>query len=206
MSDTRPYLHITDRAVGRIVARAVRTVPGCIRHSSGIDKVTGRQLPRWEVDLDPDNTAMSIEVHVAVCWPSPLTAIAALVRDRVKQWVVAYTGIPVLRVDVVVAAVVPGPVGQPRLSLAPDQLELGPAPTPAGAVARPVVPSVEVAGPAGCREVLPVVAHPVVPWAAPMAHPTPVVHLRGIEEIAPRLQPVVAYPVRPSKPVEVRGE
>lgn len=106
----QPSTVISEKAVGRIVEQALASVPGCIRHASGLDKVTGRELPRWEIDLDSENRAMSIVAQIAVRWPSPVTEVAATARQALHAWVERYTDIPVIKADVTVAAVVPGDV------------------------------------------------------------------------------------------------
>lgn len=106
----QPSTVISEKAVGRIVEQALASVPGCIHHASGLDKVTGRELPRWEIDLDSENRAMSIVAQIAVRWPSPVTEVAVSARQALHSWVERYTDIPVIKADVAVAAVVPGDV------------------------------------------------------------------------------------------------
>ncbi|MEJ4112876.1 hypothetical protein ACGE24_07965 [Corynebacterium kroppenstedtii] len=105
---SQPSTVISEKAVGRIVEQALASVPGCIHHASGLDRVTGRELPRWEIDLDTDNRAMSIVAQIAVQWPSPVTEVATSARQALHTWVERYTDIPVIKADVSVAAVVPG--------------------------------------------------------------------------------------------------
>lgn len=89
-----------------VVARsAALSVPGSIRHTSGLGRIAGRAYPHAEVRSQ--HTAVDAQIQVALAWPSPVTARAAEIRDAVGRRLAEATGIPVLRVDVDVAALVP---------------------------------------------------------------------------------------------------
>ncbi|HIW96469.1 MAG TPA: Asp23/Gls24 family envelope stress response protein [Candidatus Corynebacterium gallistercoris] len=94
-----------------VVRRAALSVPGVITHSSGLNKLTGKDYPRCDIQEDTYSTgsatgALSVDIHVAVHWPSPVTAVAQVVRQTVAQWLIDYTGREVNAVNVEVAAVV----------------------------------------------------------------------------------------------------
>lgn len=125
-------VHIAERAVQKIVAAAVASVPGTISHSAGFDRLTGRSYPRYDIQLDEDGDAVSIETFIAVTWPSPVIDVAAAVRETVARHVEIFTGIPVMHVNVVV-----GPVISCDQRVSTDRLTLSD-PTPHPVHARPL--------------------------------------------------------------------
>ena len=114
---------ISKKAVGKVVTEALRSVPGCIKHSSGLDRFTGRELPRFDIDLDEDNTACAVEVQIAVRWPAPVTAVAVTVREVVAGWIESSTKIPVVSVAVTVVDVVPAGPEYPIERITAQQLD-----------------------------------------------------------------------------------
>ena len=65
-----------------VVARsAALSVPGSIRHTSGLGRIAGRAYPHAEVRSQ--HTAVDAQIQVDLAWPSPVTARAAEVRDAV---------------------------------------------------------------------------------------------------------------------------
>ncbi|QMV86166.1 Asp23/Gls24 family envelope stress response protein [Corynebacterium hindlerae] len=99
---------ISERAVTKIVAAAVASVPGTATIKSGVGRLTGRAFPRFDVQLDDDGDTATIEAFIAVTWPAPLLDVAETVRDTIVEHVHTLTGIKVLACNVVVGPVVAG--------------------------------------------------------------------------------------------------
>lgn len=104
----REHTSIDLKVLEKIATRAALSVPGVIRHSSGIGQFTGRRLPRVTVQMDPGGSAAVADVQIATSWPAPTVAAAQVTREAVGEWIEHSTGVPVLAVNVDVAAVVPG--------------------------------------------------------------------------------------------------
>lgn len=68
------------------------------RHATGLDRVTGRDLPRVQVHVRGDR--VRAELDIAVDWPRPLAEVAAAVRGRVRDRLDALSGLRVDAVDV----------------------------------------------------------------------------------------------------------
>ena len=94
----RGSLVVKDRVVASIAAHAALEVPGVARHASGLDRVTGRDLPRVQVHVRGDR--VRAEVDIAVQWPRPLAEVAAAVRSHVMDRLDALSGLRVDAVDV----------------------------------------------------------------------------------------------------------
>lgn len=92
---------LTERAVTRIVAAAAASVPG----TATVERIAGRSHPRFDVMIDDRSRSASIEAHIAVTWPSPVTAVAEAVRSTVTRRVREMTGLRVEHVNVVVGPV-----------------------------------------------------------------------------------------------------
>ncbi|MDU0478679.1 Asp23/Gls24 family envelope stress response protein [Staphylococcus chromogenes] len=121
---TQARVSISERAITKIVAAAVRSVPGTITHSAGLDRLTGRAFPRYDVHINDATGRVSVETFIAVTWPSPVMDIAATVRETVTAHVTAFTGLAVEQVNVVVGPVVPGAhrITKEQLSTTPPQI------------------------------------------------------------------------------------
>ncbi|EEI63492.1 Asp23/Gls24 family envelope stress response protein [Corynebacterium glucuronolyticum] len=104
--DKRGFNHFTERALSTIVQQAILSVPGVVQRSSGLEKITGRSYPRFNIDADDANGSVSIDSTIAVTWPSPVTAVAETVRDTVRTWISRFTGIENVSVNVAVGPVV----------------------------------------------------------------------------------------------------
>lgn len=100
----RGALTISPRVVEKIASEAALGVDGVVPSSSFLGRVTSRDLPRVDADLAGSRTR--IEVEVAAVWPTPLPALAALVRDEVKTQVQRLVPLTVDGVSVAVAEVV----------------------------------------------------------------------------------------------------
>lgn len=97
---------IGERAVEKIVAAAIDSVPGTVSAGSAINRMAGRAYPRVDVQIDARGGSVTVETDVAVSWPTPVRDIARIVRDTVAERVRATTGLTVARCDVRVAAIV----------------------------------------------------------------------------------------------------
>lgn len=86
------HTHISERAINRIAAHAAGTVPGVVSTSGGIVKLGG-SYPRCAALVDRTTGRARLDVALAVSWPSPVSAVAARVRDAVRQEVEAATGL-----------------------------------------------------------------------------------------------------------------
>lgn len=106
--EQRTHTSIELKVLEKIATRAALSVPGVLRHSSGIGQFTGRRLPRVSVQMDPGGRAAVVDVQIATAWPAPTVAVAQVTRETVGEWVEHTTGVPVLAVNVDVTAVVPG--------------------------------------------------------------------------------------------------
>jgi len=100
----RGALHVRDKVVDRIAAHAATTTSGVVPHSSGLNRVTGRDLPRVETTVAGGH--VRARVHIAVAWPPVLPDTAAAVRTNVTEQLRTLAGLTVDAVDVAVTAVV----------------------------------------------------------------------------------------------------
>jgi len=100
----RGALHVRDKVVDRIAAHAATTTSGVVPHSSGLDRVTGRDLPRVETTVAGGH--VRARVHIAAAWPPVLPDTAAAVRAHVTEQLRTLAGLTVDAVDVAVTAVV----------------------------------------------------------------------------------------------------
>jgi uncharacterized alkaline shock family protein YloU len=130
----RGHLIIKERAAARIVTAAALGVPGVIRHSSGIGRFTGRDLPRAAAMITP--RSVSVDVSIAVAWPSPVALIAREVKWAVARNLEHLTGVPVEQVNIVVSALVP----VREETAAPDELAASAEPANAVPPIRPARP------------------------------------------------------------------
>lgn len=112
---------ISERAVTKIVAAATLSVPGTISTSSGMDRITGRSFPRFDVQLDHDADTATVEAFIAVSWPSPLLDVAETVRATIIDHMWTLAGIEVLVCNVVV-----GPVLASSRGVAADDVQVQP--------------------------------------------------------------------------------
>lgn len=97
---------ISERSVTKLVAAATSTVPGVASLSTGMGRITGRTFPRFDVQLDPDGDTATIEVIIAVTWPSPVASVAEAVRDTIIEHLRILAGVKVLSCNVMVGPVV----------------------------------------------------------------------------------------------------
>src|SRR5690606_31691581 len=60
---------IGERAVEKIVAAAIDSVPGTVSAGSAINRMAGRAYPRVDVQIDARGGSVTVETDVAVSWP-----------------------------------------------------------------------------------------------------------------------------------------
>ncbi|WP_067864553.1 Asp23/Gls24 family envelope stress response protein [Nocardia shimofusensis] len=99
----RGNLEIRDRAVKRLAERAALDTPGVQAHAGGLDKITGRDLPRSRAVTSADRVRVWLEI--AVVWPAPVATVARQVQRNVTAALGDYAGLRVDGVDVAVAQV-----------------------------------------------------------------------------------------------------
>ena len=100
----RGALQVRDKVVDRIAAHAAAATPGVEQHSSGLGRVSGRDLPRTETTVAGGH--VRARVHIAVEWPRSLPEVTAAVRSNVTEQLHDLAGLTVDAVDVAVATVV----------------------------------------------------------------------------------------------------
>lgn len=104
-------VHISERAVTRIVEAACASVPGTVRVTRSLERLS-RSYPRFDVLVEPTTPgsteagSVSVEAHIAVAWPSPAADVACAVRDTIIEWVEDLTGLYCTRVNVVVGTAI----------------------------------------------------------------------------------------------------
>jgi uncharacterized alkaline shock family protein YloU len=97
-------LVIKDRVVQRIAVRAALETPGVAPHAAGIDKLTGRSLPRAQVYLSA--TRVRAHLDLAVTWPHSLSGVGSAVQRNVAAALHDGIGMTVDGVDVAIEAIV----------------------------------------------------------------------------------------------------
>ena len=98
--DPAGRVRISPRALTRIVERAAASVPGVTEHGGGLDRVTGRRFPRFDVRVNDASTRADVEAHIAIVWPAPAVAIARAVQETIAEWLDAMAGLEARAVDV----------------------------------------------------------------------------------------------------------
>lgn len=104
-------VHISERAITRIVEAACASVPGTTRVNRSLEKLS-RSYPRFDVMVEPTTPgsteagSVSVEAHIAITWPIPAADVAMAVRDTIIHWVEKMTGLYCTRVNVVVGTAV----------------------------------------------------------------------------------------------------
>ncbi len=99
----RGSLTIKDKVVERLATKAALDTDGVLPRSAGLDKLTGRDLPRVRVQISGDRVRAGVDI--AARWPMPLPALTASVRRNVAHALSALGGLHVDGVDVSVPAV-----------------------------------------------------------------------------------------------------
>ncbi|MEU0494575.1 Asp23/Gls24 family envelope stress response protein [Mycobacterium sp. NPDC006124] len=101
----RGDLVVRDKVAQRLAVHAARLTEGVHPHSAGLDKITGRELPRASVAVAGDRAR--VQVNIAVAWPESAVVVGAAVQRNVVAALKDYAALTVDRVDVAVDAVLP---------------------------------------------------------------------------------------------------
>ncbi|MBA8962740.1 putative alkaline shock family protein YloU [Rhodococcus percolatus] len=96
----RGELVIKERAVVKIAVAAALQVPGVVKQSGGLSRLTGRELPR--ADVSTGAGAVAINLYIAVQWPCHLDLVNRRLRAQVHRQVEQMTGMPVIELNIVV--------------------------------------------------------------------------------------------------------
>lgn len=97
-------LNISEKALATITAAAIDSVPGTVR----VSRRASRDLPRVDIQLNPESHAASVEVFIGVQWPSPVSQVTQAVVDTVTTWLDSFAGVTAKKVTVVVDEIVRG--------------------------------------------------------------------------------------------------
>jgi len=98
---------ISVRTLERIVAQAIKAVPGTVGIDSKLAGIGGRGYPRSIVQADPDTQMTAVDSTIAVAWPSPVTQVAAQTRAAIVSALAQFTGYSTTRVNVTVGHLEP---------------------------------------------------------------------------------------------------
>ncbi|MCV7422745.1 Asp23/Gls24 family envelope stress response protein [Mycobacterium yunnanensis] len=101
----RGRLVVRDKVAQRLAVHAARLTEGVHPHAAGLDKITGRELPRATVAVAGDRAR--VQVNIAVAWPQPVVDVGAAVQRNVVAALKDYAALTVDGVDVAVDAVLP---------------------------------------------------------------------------------------------------
>lgn len=99
----RGDLHIADRVVEKVAARAVEEVDratGTPRRVLGVSLGAADGDDPARVDARVDGGIVSVSVSMSVRWPAPVRAVAQQVRAQVRERVQTLTGLEVAEVDI----------------------------------------------------------------------------------------------------------
>ena len=88
--------------MAKIATAAAVNVPGVVRQSGGLTRLTGRDLPRADISMGSD--AVAINLFLAVSWPCSVTELTGRVRTEVGRSVESLTGLPLHDMNVMIAA------------------------------------------------------------------------------------------------------
>ena len=100
----RGSLVVRDKVAQRVALHAALTTPGVQPRAGGLDKLTGRELPRARVVVSA--TRVRAHLSIAVTWPQPLALVAKAVQHNVTRALTDSAGFEVDGVDVAIEAVV----------------------------------------------------------------------------------------------------
>ncbi|MET4049730.1 hypothetical protein BJD99_13640 [Rhodococcus sp. 1163] len=107
----RGTLVIKERAIERVAVAAALTVPAVVRSVGGISRLTGRDLPR--ADASVGEYSVSINLYVSLTWPCRIADVSEAVYTEVARALDNIVGLPLYRLNVMVAATSAGePVEQ----------------------------------------------------------------------------------------------
>ena len=101
----RGQLVVRDKVAQRVAEKAARDTDGVRSHAAGLDKLTGRELPRAKVYISA--TRIRAHLDIAVTWPHPLSVVGAAVQRNVTDALTNAVGLHVDGVDVTIEAIPP---------------------------------------------------------------------------------------------------
>ncbi|PTR31366.1 putative alkaline shock family protein YloU [Rhodococcus sp. OK519] len=129
---TRGRLVIKDRAYEKIATTAALQVPGVVAQGGGLTRFTGRDLPR--ADISTGDRAVAVNLYLGVQWPCDVAELTRQVHSEVGKQVENLTGMPLHRLEVLVAG---------TRSHGPDETDVVacPTPSPAATVTPPRPPT-----------------------------------------------------------------
>ncbi|WP_338886294.1 Asp23/Gls24 family envelope stress response protein [Rhodococcus sovatensis] len=107
-------LVIKERVISRVAVAAALTVPDVVRQVGGMSRLTGRDLPRADVSVGEHSA--SVNLYIAVQWPSRISDVAHAVHDEVARALDEIVGLPLHRLNVVVAGTSPRSDAQSPIS------------------------------------------------------------------------------------------
>lgn len=109
---TRGELIVHDKVAQRLAVHAARLTHGVQTHKAGLDKITGRELPRATVSVAGGRAR--VQVTIAVAWPEPAVGVGTAVQRNVIQALDTYAALTVDSVDVAIDAVLPAATAPSR--------------------------------------------------------------------------------------------
>lgn len=111
-SGQRGRLVVRDKVAQRVAERAALDSPDIHAHAGGLDKLTGRDLPRVRVVIAGDRVRAHLEV--AAAWPCALPEVARQLQDNVADALEKFAGLHVDAVDVAITRVISVDTAQVR--------------------------------------------------------------------------------------------
>lgn len=103
----RGTLIVKDKVVERLATKAALDTDGVLPRAQGLDKLTGRDLPRVRVQISGHRVRAGLDI--AARWPTPLTELTDTVRSNVARALTAFGGLQVDGIDVSVPAIIVDP-------------------------------------------------------------------------------------------------
>lgn len=181
-SPSQSITHIEDRVYSALALQAALSIPGVIGHASGITRFTGRRLPRSGIRWDALHTSVSVDLQIAITWPTPVVDMARVVQETVRHWIGDFTGTPVVSVNVDIEAIVPAPETQPpvnsaALDAAPRAPQLNPISITPLSVSSPTIERKTSLRPIRARR-------PTIPSPIPVPSPPHLIPVRTVPRTA----------------------
>ncbi|MDJ0358806.1 DUF6286 domain-containing protein [Rhodococcus sp. H29-C3] len=110
----RGTLVIKERAIERVAVAAALAVPDVVRSVGGISRLTGRDLPR--ADASVGEYSVSINLYVSLTWPCRIADVSEAVHTEVARTLDNIVGLPLYRLNVMVAATSAGEAVEQQIS------------------------------------------------------------------------------------------
>ena len=92
------------RVAEHVVERAIYSVPGTTDVDGGL---LSRNYPRFDIRLDQERQVASVDVVIAVVWPSPAVRVATEVRTAIAEALDIFLGYEATRVNVTIGEAIP---------------------------------------------------------------------------------------------------